>query len=254
MQIKEALSKGILKLRENKIEDASLKTKLLLADILKCKKETLIIRDTEKLTEKDEKEFFTGIEKIKNGYPLEYITKKKEFMKMEFEVEEGILIPRADTEILVEEALKLIDKKSKILELCTGSGVIGISLAKYCKDHKIESEDVLQDKKEKMQIICTDVNEKALKLAKRNLEKLIKNKNIKFIKSDMFENIQGKFDIIISNPPYIKTSVIQEFNLKYEPNLALDGGEDGLKFYKIIIEEGHKYLNKNRNYSTRNRV
>lgn len=149
---------------------------------------------------------------------------------MKFFVDENVLIPRYDTEVLVEEVLKIAknENKKEILELCTGSGIIAISLAKYLEDAKI---------------IATDVSEEALNIAKRNAKNLGQEEKINFVKSDMFEKIDKKFDIIVSNPPYIKTDVIKEYSLEYEPKIALDGGEDGLIFYRTIIENGYKYLN-----------
>lgn len=203
---------------------------MLLANILKCKREELIINSEKEVEEKEKNEFTNGIYKIAKRYPVEYILGKKEFMKMTFFVNEDVLIPRADTEILVEEVLELSKDKDKVLELCTGSGVIAISLAKYG---------------EGLSITATDISEKALEVAKENAKNLLENSQIKFIKSDMFENINGKFDIIVSNPPYIKRDVIKEYLLEYEPHLALDGGEDGLDFYKTIVDNAYKYLNPN---------
>lgn len=151
---------------------------------------------------------------------------------MNFFVNENVLVPRSDTETLVEEVIKLskeLDKKD-ILELCTGSGVIAVSLKKYL---------------EKVDVTATDISTKALEVAKKNAKQLLEKNNIEFIQSNMFEKIHGKYDIIVSNPPYIETEVMKEYNLEFEPRLALDGGQDGLEFYKIIIKEGHKYLKEN---------
>lgn len=153
-------------------------------------------------------------------------------MKIDFYVDENVLIPRADTENLVEEVIKICKEKEKckILELCTGSGAIAISLKKYLSN---------------VDIVATDISNEALKVAKKNEKKILKSECIQFIQSDMFENIKGKFDIIVSNPPYIKTEIVKKYDLKYEPILALDGGQDGLRFYKTIIENGYRYLNNN---------
>lgn len=127
---------------------------------------------------------------------------------MDFYVDENVLVPRSDTEILVEEAISLGKDKKEILELCTGSGIIAISLAKYLKDTNITA---------------TDISYKAIEVARKNEKKLLEDTKINFIQSDMFENINKKYDIIVSNPPYIKTEVIKEYDLEYEPKLALDG-------------------------------
>ncbi|MCI8620873.1 MAG: hypothetical protein HFJ50_03635 [Clostridia bacterium] len=124
MQIQEILYKGIKELKSQEIEEASLISKILLADILKCKREELINIAENNLNEKEENEFLSGIDRIKEGYPLEYITGKKEFMKMEFFVNENVLIPRSDTEILVEEIMNIKRGNCEILDLCTGSGAI----------------------------------------------------------------------------------------------------------------------------------
>jgi len=148
---------------------------------------------------------------------------------MEFLVNESVLIPRADTEILVEEAISFAEAGGRILDLCTGSGAIAISFAKYLKDNYI---------------VASDISIEALEVARMNAKSLLENKQIEFIESDMFEKIEQKFDIITSNPPYIKTAVIKDYDLKYEPILALDGGADGLEFYKVIIREACNYLKK----------
>ena len=235
MTINELLVSGKRLLRENNIDDYAIIAKLLLASILDCKKEELLINYEKEVLDEKKQEFFNDLERIANGYPLQYLTGKQEFMKMNFFVNESVLIPRADTEVLVEEVIAVGSGKRDILELCTGSGCIAISLAKNMKNAKI---------------IATDISESALNVAKRNSDVLLDNDVIEFKKSDIFENVYGEFDIIVSNPPYIKRDIIKDYNLKYEPSLALDGGEDGLEFYRVIINEGHKYLKENRFYST----
>ncbi len=232
MQINEAIRKGIKILEENQIEDASLTVRILLSSILICNKEELILKSEERMQDQVEEKFFLGIEKIAKGYPLQYLTHSKEFMKLNFYVDENVLVPRSDTETLAEEAIKIIkeENKKEILELCTGSGAIAISLKKYLED---------------IEITATDISKKALNVAKKNSKRLINNGKIKFVQSDMFKKINKKYDVIVSNPPYIKTDVIKEYNLEYEPKIALDGGIDGLNFYKIIINEGYKYLKNN---------
>lgn len=142
----------------------------------------------------------------------------------------GVLIPRQDTEILVEEVLKVAKKDNSILDLCTGSGIIGITLAK----------NLLSDK-----ITAVDISDTALKVSERNAKE--QNVNIKYIKSNLFEKVQEKFDIIVSNPPYIETETIKLLteDVKNEPILALDGGVDGLDFYRRIAKDAKKYLKEN---------
>ena len=184
-------------MNEKNIDEASLKTRILLASILSCNREELIIKTEEILKKEDEEKFLDGIERISKGYPVEYITNTKEFMKMKFFVNESVLIPRYDTEILVEEVLKIAknENKKEILELCTGSGIISISLTKYFEEAKI---------------IATDISDEALNIAKRNARSLGQEEKIKFVKSDMFEKIIENLILLFQNPPYIKTDVIED--------------------------------------------
>lgn len=167
--------------------------------------------------------------------PLQYLTNKQYFFNEEYFVNENVLIPRQDTEILVEEAIKYINKYTlkDMLDMCTGSGCIGISIA---NNSDVEN------------ITLVDISNDALEVAKKNI--LLNNveKNITIIQSNLFTNLQGKkFDIIVSNPPYIKTSDINNLDehVKHEPYLALDGGVDGMDIYTRIIKNAKDYLNSN---------
>lgn len=166
--------------------------------------------------------------------PLQYITGKQEFMGLDFIVNENVLIPRQDTELLVEkvvEHIKTKKEKVKVLDMCTGSGCIAISIDKLCENARV---------------FAADVSEKALDIAKKNNE--LNNTNVTFIQSDLFTKIQSDFDIIVSNPPYIKTKEIEALMDEvrvHEPRIALDGSADGLKFYKKIAIDGRQYLRKN---------
>ena len=210
MKVQEILNRGKNILTSNYIDEASLIARMLLSYMLKCRKEDLLIKENEDIKEEIKKEYFKKIEQISKGYPLQYITHSKEFMGMDFYVDENVLIPRADTEVLVEEVVKLANenKMTEILELCTGSGAIAISLVKYI---------------ENANITATDISDEALEVAKKNEESILEKKKINFIQCDMFENIDKKYDMIVANPPYIKSEVIKEYSLEYEPKLALDG-------------------------------
>ncbi len=232
MTIKQALTKGMIMLKSNNIESPKLKSRLLLQYILKQPRQYIIVYDNNEITEKEKFEYFVNIEKLTKGIPLQHITHTQEFMKMDFFVDENVLIPRPDTEILVEEVIKIAKKieTPKILDLCTGSGVIGISIAKNVPNS---------------QIYAIDISEKALDVAKINTKRMKVEKQIKLIKSDLFEKLKNeKFDIIVSNPPYIRKDDITYLSeeVKNEPKMALDGGVDGLDFYRKITKQGIEYL------------
>ena len=234
MIIEEILKKEINNLKENNIEDSTLKAKILLANILKVKKEYLLIHSEEEVKQEDKIKYENCIKELIKGKPLQYITNNQEFMGLNFYVDENVLIPQPDTEILVEKAIEIAEttQKNKILDMCTGSGCIAISLAK-----KINN----------AQITAVDISNSALNVANKNvINNNVENKII-FINSDMFNNIEEKFDIIVSNPPYIETETINklEIEVQNEPHVALDGGIDGLKFYKIIANNAFEYLNEN---------
>lgn len=232
MKIEDALQNAIKELNNRHIADPIIKARILLANILNVTKEYLVINSKEEISIEIINKFNKGINKLIKGKPLQHITNHQEFMKSDFYVDENVLIPRADTEILVEEVINSCDKNKdyKILDLCTGSGAIGVSLAKYIQNSYVT---------------CTDISSKALEIAKKNAKEN-NIENIEFIQSDMFENINKKFDIIVSNPPYISKDVIKTLDkeVQNEPSIALDGGIDGLDFYKIIVNNAHVYLQK----------
>ncbi len=236
MTIKEILNKGIILLKTNNVEIPKLKARLLLQFVLNKTRQELIIYDLEEVSKKDEEEYVKNLNKIVKGVPLQYITNTQEFMKMPFYVNEDVLIPQPDTESLVEETIKIAKgiKDPVILDLCTGSGAIAISLAKYLKDVKI---------------YATDISDKALEVAKKNAKNNKVDSKIEFMQSDLFNkiNLNLKFDIIVSNPPYVKTNIIDTLSMdvRNEPKIALDGGIDGLEFYRKIIKESCNYLKYN---------
>lgn len=230
------------------IEDASFKTDLLICHILNMSKTELLLKYNQIVDQVTEESINKSLLDIINGKPIQYIINKQEFMGLEFYVDENVLIPQPDTETLVEEAIKRIyamhknnKQKIKILDLCTGSGAIAISIDTYIKN-QIEQGKM---KNLKVEIVATDISEKAIEVAKRNAK--LHNANIKFIVSDMFDNIyETDFDLIVSNPPYIETKTIPTLSkeVQNEPHIALDGGEDGLELYRIIARQGFKYMKK----------
>lgn len=229
----ELLKLGENTLKEFNIDDAHIKANILLQYILKQTKQQLIINSKNEVKHSDAKLYKENIQKLINGTPLQYITNKQQFMGLNFYIDENVLIPQPDTEILVEEAIKIIKQNNltNVLDLCTGSGAIAISIANYCLN---------------TQVTATDISAKALNVAKKNSKQ--NNVNIEFAESNLFERLQkNKFDVIVSNPPYIETEVIKTLSkeVKNEPLIALDGGQDGLKFYKAILQQANNYLNKN---------
>lgn len=234
MRINELLEIGIEKLKTSQIKEPISIARRIMCFVLKKDKIYLVTNGNEEVEQSTKTEFLEAISKIQKHIPIQYIIKKQEFMKMDFYVDENVLIPQPDTEIVVEEAIDIINrnKLSKVLDMCTGSGILAISIAKYTDASKITA---------------VDISEKALEVAEKNAISNDVNTKIKFIKSDMFKNISEKFDLIISNPPYIRTDVIKTLSeeVKNEPILALDGGIKGLDFYNIIAENAKKYLNEN---------
>ena len=232
MNISELLVNGKHLLKD--IEDGNIKARILLEYILKLSREKIVSNPNIEVSDNNVEFYLNKINDIKNGMPIQYITNKQEYMKLNFYVDKNVLIPQPDTEILVEKAIEICNNHGndiKILDLCTGSGAIGISIAKNIKNAKV---------------YATDIKNTVIDIAKQNAKQNNVD-NIEFIVSDMFENIQEKdFDIIVSNPPYIETDVIKTLptEVRNEPIIALDGGKDGLKFYKIILSEYKKYLKK----------
>ena len=237
-KIGELLIDGNKILKEANIDTYILDTQLLLGKVLGKDKLYLITNKEEEVSKFKEREFYSLIEKRKNKMPISYILKTTEFMGLDLHVEEGVLIPRGDTEILVEETLKFMDedKEYEVCDLCCGSGAIGISIAHFRENTKVDLIDYY------------DVPEK---VTKRNIVKQKLSNRAKFIKSDLLNEVinqQKKYDILVSNPPYIKEEVIDtlmEDVKDYEPHTALSGGNDGLDFYRRIVDDSDKILKEN---------
>lgn len=232
MTIQEAMEKANIQLKTKNIDSPKLKARLLMQYVLKQNTQYLMVHDDNKLTQEQKEKYFKAIEKLNKGIPLQHITHQQEFMKMNFYVNENVLIPRPDTEILVEEVIKIAKKMNakKILDLCTGSGAIAISLAKYI---------------ENSQITATDISQEALVIAEKNAENNNVEKQIAFLLSDLFKELpREKYDMIVTNPPYIKKEIVKTLTkeVQNEPLIALDGGWDGLDFYRKIIHQADDFL------------
>ena len=232
MTISQTMKKGRIDLKTNGISEPNLKARLIMQYVLKKPREYIMVYDNQKLTLRQEVDYFKAIKKLIRGIPIQHITHQQEFMKMNFYVNENVLIPRPDTEVLVEEVINIAKRinAKKILDMCTGSGAIAISLAKYIKNSEITA---------------VDISSKALDVAKINAKNNEVSNQIKFIESDLFKQMpKEKYDIIVSNPPYIKREIIKKLDneVQKEPKLALDGGHDGLDFYRKIIYYSEDYL------------
>ncbi|TGY40597.1 peptide chain release factor N(5)-glutamine methyltransferase [Clostridium sartagoforme] len=236
--IGELLENGSKVLKDNDVDTYILDAQLLLGMVLAKDKIYLITNRDKEVSVKDEKEYLNLIEKRSKKMPIKYILGETEFMGIDLDVEEGVLIPRGDTEVLVEEVLSIINEEDSldVCDLCSGSGAIGISLAILRKNIKVDEIDNY------------DIPEK---VTKSNILKHALENRVKFIKSNLLREVikqEKKYDIIVSNPPYIKASEIDNLmdDVKvYEPHIALDGGEDGLVFYRKIIKESKLALKDN---------
>lgn len=213
------------------ITEAKLDARLLLECVCGTDHSTLLAHPDKEVSAEDEEKYLAMIDRRATHEPVAYILGKWSFMGLDFNVNSDVLIPEQDTEILVEEALRNLEDTMRIMDLCTGSGCIALSLLNYSNDTKA---------------VCTDISSKALAVARSNADELGLADRAEFIETDLFptENI-GKFDIIVSNPPYIASSVIETLAPEvkdHEPRLALDGSEDGLVFYKRIIDRAPEFL------------
>ena len=235
MKIKDIINYGVAMIKNT--ESPSLETQMMIAKVIEKDRLYIMLNLEEDIDESKVEIIKTMIDKRKNSYPLQYILGEREFWGMDFKVSEGVLIPRQDTEILIEETLKkLKDNKHKSnlkgFEIGVGSGIISITLLK-----EIET----------LTMIGVDINDKAIELTKANALKHEVSDRLCILNSNLFEKInkENQFDFIISNPPYIETKVIDSLKediKKHEPKLALDGGEDGLDFYRAIIEQSKSYI------------
>ena len=230
MTIEQLKKQGSDCLRAADIAEADLDAAYLLEYVLHIDRMTFLLDREKEVSLEDANRYMEQIEIRAKHIPLQHITGEQEFMGYSFKVNEHVLIPRQDTEVLVEQVAKLADGK-RVLDVCTGSGCIILSLDKLCNLTKA---------------VGVDLSTEALKVARENGNRLAGS--VEWIESDLFTNVTGTFDIIVSNPPYIETKVIDGLMEEvrcHEPMMALDGGEDGLYFYRKIVEESGKYLSDN---------
>lgn len=226
------------------IAEAELDARLLLEAVCGTDRNTLLVHGDRELTSEEEAGYRELTGKRAQRIPLQYLTGTQNFMGLEFRVNRHVLIPRQDTEILVEEALKFLHDGMRVLDMCTGSGCILISLLHYSND---------------CAGVGVDISGEALQVAVENAERLLgkaappeeipenaeEERRVRFVQGDLFEGLEGKFDMIVSNPPYIPSDVIGTLMpevKEYEPRTALDGREDGLFFYREIVRAGRAHL------------
>ena len=230
MEYKKLYEWGQAKLHNVGIEEAALDARLLLEYVCGTDRNALLVHGDRPVADEEQSRYEEFIDRREKHIPLQHITGEQEFMGLPFMVNENVLIPRQDTEILTEEALRELCDGMAVLDMCTGSGCILLSLLNYTNDCRG---------------VGVDISEKALEVAKENNRRL--GKNAEFLQSNLFEKVEEKFDIIVSNPPYIPSDVIptlMEEVKTYEPLSALDGKEDGLYFYREIVKQAGEYLNR----------
>lgn len=259
MNYRECYERGCSALNDAGIEEATLDARLLLEHVCGTNRNDLLVHGDRPVEPEKEEQYLQLIARRSEHIPLQHLTGVQDFMGLEFQVNEHVLIPRQDTEVLVEEVLKELHDGMHILDMCTGSGCILISLLHYSND---------------CSGVGVDISEEALQVARTNSERILSETNFEkllgsdgvtenqcweagtqddgvattqatFLRSNLFENVTGKYEIIVSNPPYICSNVIPTLMpevKEHEPMQALDGMADGLFFYRKIVEESRNYL------------
>lgn len=235
MTYREIYQEGVKVLTETAIAEAALDARLLLEYVCKTDRNTLLAHGDREVTGEEQEQYLETIARRAAHVPLQHITGEQEFMGLTFAVNNKVLVPRQDTEVLVEEVMRNLHDGMRILDMCTGSGCILLSLLQYSND-------------------CTgvgvDLSTDALAVARGNYERIRQQKpemEASFLESDLFTKVEGRYDIIVSNPPYIRSDVIPNLMPEvrdYEPMMALDGTEDGLFFYREITKKAKDYLNR----------
>lgn len=229
MEYRSLYALGKEKLAAASIPEADLDARLLLEYVCHTSRNDLLVHGDREVAETEQKAYEQLLAKRAEHIPLQQLTGEQEFMGLTFSVNEHVLIPRQDTEVLVEEVMKNLHDGFRILDLCTGSGCILLSLLHYSND---------------CSGVGADLSEEALEVARKNAEQLGESSAL-FVQGDLFAPVEGKFEIIVSNPPYICSDVIptlMEEVREHEPMQALDGGADGLDFYRKIIQGAKEHL------------
>ena len=233
MTYRECYEQGCRTLQAAGIEEAALDARLLLEAVCGTDRNDLLVHGEQPVAPEAEEKYLNWIRQRAEHIPLQQLTGEQGFMGLTFSVNEHVLIPRQDTEILVEEVLKELHDGMRVLDMCTGSGCILLSMLHYSND---------------CEGLGVDLSAEALEVAGRNVLKVLtpeKAEHAHFLQSDLFEKVEGKFEIIVSNPPYIASAEVEKLMPEvrdHEPRMALDGTEDGLYFYRRIIEEAGKHL------------
>ncbi len=233
MTYRECYEQGCRTLQAAGIEEAALDARLLLEAVCGTDRNDLLVHGEQPVAPEAEEKYLNWIRQRAEHIPLQQLTGEQGFMGLTFSVNEHVLIPRQDTEILVEEVLKELHDGMRVLDMCTGSGCILLSLLHYSND---------------CEGLGVDLSAEALEVAGRNVLQVLtpeKAEHAHFLQSDLFEKVEGKFEIIVSNPPYIASAEVEKLMPEvrdHEPRMALDGTEDGLYFYRRIIEEAGKHL------------
>lgn len=231
MTYAETYKQGVKMLEGAEVPEAALDARLLLEYVCDTNRNTLLVHGDREVTEDEIARYEELLSVRAKRIPIQQIMGVQEFMGLEFTVNEHVLIPRQDTEILVEEVLKHLHDGMRILDMCTGSGCILTSLMHYSNE---------------CSGVGADLSPEALAVARSNAEKLLPTeKSVEFVQSDLFEQVTGKYEIIVSNPPYIRPDVIATLMPEvrdHEPMMALDGGVDGLDFYRAIVSGSKAYL------------
>lgn len=235
MNLREAGRIGEEAFRKAGIADGPTDARLLLEWVTGISMAEYAMNPVRPLTAGQERRYLELVEKRRRHIPLQHLTGEQEFMGLVFRVSPDVLIPRQDTELLAEEALRALRPGMDVLDLCTGSGCIIISLERIGKIRHVADE--------RNTFTGSDISRAALRVAEAN--RLRHQAGVDFVESDLFEGLDGRYDMIVSNPPYIRTDVIAELEEEvrcYDPILALDGREDGLYFYRRIINEAEGFL------------